>query len=76
MPVTREGVCPHRPRIPARIDGVAVPATATSTTSSRHARSGLTRAMASRVSPPAASIRHPARSPTCDAIQSIDMDFS
>jgi len=49
---TREGFCSHRPRIPARIDEVAAPPTATSgDVFYRPARSGLSLAMSSRVSP-------------------------
>ena len=78
--VTRKGVCPRPPRIPARIDEVAVPAHGrVGGVFYGRERPGLSLAKSSPVSrrpPPAASIRRPACSPTCDAIWSIDMDFS
>jgi hypothetical protein len=61
MRVTRERFCPHRPRIPARIDEVAVPTHGrVGDVFYRHARSGLSVAMSSRVSPPAACRIDPA----------------
>jgi hypothetical protein len=54
MRATREGFCSHRPRIPARIDEVAVPAHGrVGDVFHRHARSGLSLAMSSLVSSPA-----------------------
>jgi hypothetical protein len=59
---TREGFCSHRPRTPTGIDDeIAVPAHGrVGDVFCRHARSGLSLAMSSRVSPPAACRFDPA----------------